>query len=297
MKQKYVHIEMRKATLQFIEYLNSVIEEYRRQGFVLSVRQLYYQCVARGKIENTLQSYKRLASTVNDGRLMGLIDWDAIEDRNRDIEIRSRWSSGSQIVRAVAQQFHMDMWENQDHRVFVIVEKAALAGVLGRICRQYDVPLLAARGYPSVSIMREMVLEQIMPALSNEQTPVILHLGDHDPSGIDMTRDLNERLQLFTENGHFIQVERIALNMDQVEELNPPPNPAKTTDSRFAEYRDRFGDESWELDALQPAYIEGLVRGRFDAHIDDDAWEQREAQIKEIKERLNRTAEEYEAEE
>lgn len=99
---------------------------------------------------------------------------------------------------------------------------------------------------------------------------VILHFGDHDPSGLDMTRDIRDRLSLFGAPG--VDVRRLALNMDQVEEHEPPPNPAKETDSRFANYQAEFGDESWELDALEPTILAGLVRDEVNGLIDDKPW-------------------------
>lgn len=293
MKQAYKTINMRGEALALIERINVIIDTYQRQGFILSVRQLYYQLVARAEIENTEKSYKRIASIINDGRLAGLIDWDAIEDRNRDIETKTRWRSAAQIITAAADGFHMDMWETQADRVLVIVEKAALSGVLGRVCTTYDVPLLAARGYPSVSIVREMALQHIAPAIREGQTVKVLHLGDHDPSGIDMSRDLDERLRLFMPGCYRLSLERIALNMPQIRELNPPPNPAKTTDSRFLDYQQKFGNDSWELDALNPAYLETLVENEIKACIDEGAWSEREEEIEGIRDSLLATAREY----
>lgn len=296
MKYAYKEMNFRKDTLKLIELINSIIDTYRRQGFVLSVRQLYYQLVARALIENTEKSYKRIASIINDGRIGGLIDWDAIEDRGRDVEIRTRWTSGAQIVRAAADGYHMDQWVGQQSRVFVIVEKAALAGVLGGICRQYDVPLLAARGYPSVSIVREMVRDHFLPAIrKSDQTITILHLGDHDPSGIDMTRDLTERIGMFLERDQFeADINRIALTMPQIEDKAPPPNPAKTTDSRFADYMKIYGTESWELDALEPAFLVDLVRAQVEAQIDWGQWNERREHIEQIREKLTKVADEFE---
>jgi hypothetical protein len=290
-KHQYKDISFRGDTLTLIHYMNVMIDSYIAQGFVLSVRQLYYQLVARDQIPNTERSYKRIASIINDARLAGMIDWDAIEDRNRDIELRTRWGSAADIVTAAARSFHMDMWVSQPARVVVIVEKAALVGVLGDVCRKLDVPLLAARGYPSVSIVREMALEHLGDALTRGQQAVVLHLGDHDPSGIDMTRDLEERFEMFC--GEPIQLRRLALNMPQIETLRPPPNPAKATDSRFAGYRKRFGDESWELDALEPRYLVDLVRHEIDGWIDTDAWDARHAEIEALRDKLELTAKQY----
>ena len=296
MKQAYIDFKPRGETAKLIEFINTLIDSYTAQGFTLSVRQLYYQLVARDLIPNTEKSYKRIASVINDGRLGGFIDWSAIEDRNRDIETRSRWASGAQIVRAVADQFHMDMWQGQHARVFVIVEKAALAGVLGGICRQYDVPLLAARGYPSVSIVREMVLEHFYgPVRQQDQDVVVLHFGDHDPSGLDMTRDLQDRIAMFA--GHWagrVEIRRLALNMPQIEEKQPPPNPAKVTDSRFQAYQREHGSESWELDALEPSYLVRLAETEISSYIEGVTWRERQALIDHTKTRLRKTAEEYE---
>ncbi len=290
MKLAYQDFKFRNDTLRTIQYINQIIDTYQKQGFVLSVRQLYYQLVARDYVPNTIQSYKRIAQYVNDGRLAGLIDWNAIEDRNRDVVKRSAWASGAQILKGAARSFHMDLWEGQESRIFVVVEKAALSGVLDSVCHQYDVPLLAARGYPSVSILRDMSLGHIVTALNEGQNVTVLHLGDHDPSGIDMTRDLTERYSLFVNrhydgNRHF-QVKRIALNMDQVEEKNPPPNPAKTTDSRFDDYRKQFGSDSWELDALEPSYLQSLVRAEVETLIDYSVWDERRDDIEDQRKRL-----------
>lgn len=278
MKQQYIEYNPRGETEKLIGFMNALISSYQAQGYKLSVRQLYYQLVARDMVENTERSYKRVAKIINDARCGGWMDWEAIEDRGRDIEMKYRWSSAKQIVQNAAWGFHMDMWEGQDHRPFVVVEKAALAGILEPICRKYDVPLLAARGYPSVSVVRELVLDHLKPASEDGQWPTVIHLGDHDPSGLDMTRDLDERFRLFMEsleNEDDLTVDRIALTMKQVQEKKPPPNPAKTTDARFADYRKRFGIESWELDALEPAYLSTLLENKIIGFIDDDKWEER----------------------
>lgn len=294
-KVAYLDKQFRRASMEMIDVINVIIEEYRRQGFVLTVRQLYYQLVARDYIANNLKEYKRVASLLNDARLAGLVSWDAIEDRTREFVRRSRWKSGSEILEAVSQQFHMDMWEGQGTRVFVLVEKEALVGVLEGVCHEYDMPLLAARGYPSVSVVREFVVRDLIPTLRNGQDATVLHLGDHDPSGIDMTRDLRDRINLFlgSRSGD-VAIRRIALNMPQIEELNPPENPAKTTDSRFEAYMREFGTSSWELDALSPSYIAELVRAFTNREIDTIAWNERRDLIEHTKDRISELAEGFE---
>lgn len=295
MKQFYKEFNFRDDSLTLISLMEQITNEYMRQGYVLTVRQLYYQLVARDIVENTERSYKRITSLVNDARLAGLIDWDSIEDRTRSFIRKSRWDSGKSILESCAKQFHMDMWLNQENRVFVIVEKEALAGVLERVCNEYDVPLLAARGYPSGTVLREFVENDVIPEIAaGGQHIIVLHLGDHDPSGIDMTRDLEERIQLFAEDqAHNIELNRIALTMEQIHEQNPPPNPAKTTDARFKDYRRKFGNESWELDALKPAYLNNLVGAHIQTWIDGRAWKEAKDRIEQIKGRIREVAQSF----
>lgn len=294
-KEAYQEQNFTPARMKMIATMSGIIAEYQHQGYDLTVRQLYYQLVARGIIENTLRSYKNTASLINDAKLSGHLDWDAMVDRTREFISRGHWTSGGEIIRATSRQYHEDMWNTQDFRVFVIVEKEALVGVLQDTCHEWDVPLLAARGYPSGTVLREFAKTQLLPTLRNGQGIRILHLGDHDPSGIDMTRDLTDRLDLFTYGQcSFTEVKRIALTMDQVEEEQPPENPAKTTDSRFADYMERYGESSWELDALSPAYLNDLVKGAIQEDLDEAAWEDREDRIQFVRDQLAERADEQE---
>ena len=229
---------------------------------------MYYQFVSRDLIANRDSEYKRLGSIINDGRLAGLIDWNAIKDRGRGMAGGYGYDSDPRDhVRAIATWFQLDRWKGQRYRPEVWVEKDALSGVVGRVCGELDVPYLACKGYMSQSEMwaAGRRLRQYFRA---GQTPIIIHLGDHDPSGLDMTRDIEERLRMFAETT--VEVRRIALNMDQVRQYNPPPNPAKLTDSRVTGYLAAYGDESWELDALEPTVLADLIRDEVEDLRDDE---------------------------
>lgn len=296
MRQRYRRFRFKPETLELIDKINSVIDEYVNEGFKLTVRQLYYQLVARDYIPNNERSYKQITGVINDARLAGVMDWDMIEDRTRAFERRNHWDNPGQILNAVASQYHQDLWERQPTRAFVIIEKEALASVFEGVCHEMDVPMLAARGYPSVSVLREFAVNDIIPAAQNGQDVLLLHFGDHDPSGIDMTRDLLERLELFTDDfmeGQTLSLERIALNMDQVRKYKPPPNPAKTTDARFANYQAEHGNKSWELDALSPSVLADLVRSNLEPYIDQERWDAVLDEINNHKTTLRKLAAKY----
>jgi hypothetical protein len=233
---------------------------------------------------------------VSDGRLAGLIDWDIIKDRGREMVHQAHWASPAEIIRACAEQFRVDHWAHQPWYVEVMVEKQALEGVLIPVCHQWDVPFTANKGYSSSSAMREAG-QRIYDRLRDGKEIVVIYLGDHDPSGIDMTRDIEERLRLFAEcqPEDTVQVEviRVALNMDQIEDLQPPENPAKITDSRAASYIERFGESSWELDAVEPRQLVELVSDCIRRHVDMKQWKQSEEEQRAGRRYLKQMADNY----
>ena len=268
-KIRYIEKRFQSISLDLIKKANIIIAEYDAMGFTLTLRQLYYQFVSRDFIPNTARSYQRLGDVINDARLAGLIDWNAIEDRTRNVRSLSHWDTPSAIVEACAEQFHLDLWATQRHRVEVWIEKDALIGVIEDVCNEFDVPFFSCRGYVSQSEMWGAAMRAVARmGIKNgvPQKTIVLHLGDHDPSGIDMTRDITDRINMFCAHHgypHIFQMRRLALNMDQVQEYHPPPNFAKATDARFAGYRKKYGDESWELDALNPTVLDGLIRNEI----------------------------------
>lgn len=292
MKEAFVQHSFNKTSLALVEKCNSILEEYRSQGYRLSLRQLYYQLVARDIIENSVKSYKRTGDLVSNARLAGLLDWGMIEDRNRETQQNSHWTSPASILRSAAYSFRMDRWVGQTCYVEVFVEKDALSGILLPVCSRWDVRFTANKGYSSSSAMYE-ASKRLVDAYREGRQIHIIYLGDHDPSGIDMTRDIKERFELFTRERFYFEVHRLALNYDQVEQWNPPENPAKESDSRYEGYVEKFGDSSWELDAVEPATLAELVSDQIEELIDFEEWDQIEDQEQEYKNQLENLARNY----
>lgn len=270
MKQAYIDKSFQRSSLELIDWANDIIASYQARGYSLTLRQLYYQMVSRDLIPNEKKSYDRIGSVLSDARLAGLVDWQAIEDRTRNLAARQKWDNPQQIVRAAWSSYKIDRWDNQQIRPEVWVEKEALAGVVARACNPLDVDYMSCRGYMSQSEMWQAG-QRFIRYCDAGQTPVIIHLGDHDPSGMDMTRDIVDRLEMFTGG---IEVERIALNWSQIQEYNPPPNPAKITDSRAEGYIAEFGESSWELDALDPDILVELIINKILSFRDDDRYDE-----------------------
>lgn len=269
-RMRYIDRKFSAKSLATIQQVNEIVVDYANQGFGLTLRQLYYQFVARGLIPNNDREYKNLGSVVNDGRLAGLIDWYAISDRGR--WLRNAWSDPGEPedqLEGMAESYKLDAWEGQDYRPEVWVEKDALVDIIGQACEPYGVAYFSCRGYTSQTEMWGAGRRILQNSRLGQRT-IIIHLGDHDPSGIDMSRDITERLSLFAQED--IAFERIALNRDQIDDYNPPPNPAKLTDSRSSGYVSLYGDESWELDALEPSVLVELISRTIAQYRDEDAY-------------------------
>jgi hypothetical protein len=268
-KIKYQDFTFRKATLEVIKQANEILTTYRAQGYDLTLRQLYYQFVSRGLIDNKDTEYKKLGSIINDARLAGVIDWDAIVDRTRSLRSLSHWENPASIIESAAYSYNYPKWSLQTYQPEVWVEKDALIGVVQQICDTLDIPCFSCRGYTSQTAMWDAA-QRLKGHKKRGKVPYVIHLGDHDPSGMDMTRDITDRLRTFGGN---IRVNRIALNWDQVQQYSPPPNPAKLTDARAEGYIAEYGEESWELDALEPSVIADLIETTVMEIRDEDAWD------------------------
>jgi len=256
--------------LAIIAMARKFVTEYQEQGFDLTIRQLFYKFVSEGRLPNTERDYKNLIVTVSEARMAGLLDWDAIVDRTRQKEGQQHWDSPKAIVDAAVKSYHIDKWANQPVRVEVWVEKRALIEVVGRAAYPLDVDYFSCNGYTSQSAMWRAA-ERLIEYEDAGQETVILHLGDHDPSGVDMSRDILDRLRIFDSR---VEVIRIALTMEQIDALSPPPNPTKAADSRSDGYVAVYGRECWELDALEPAYIVDLVTKEILKLRDDSLWDE-----------------------
>jgi hypothetical protein len=317
-KIEYKRARFGQSSLQIIDHANSILEEYTALRILVTLRQLFYQFVVRALIENKQREYKRLGAIINDARLAGMIDWNHLQDRTRNLSSLTHWSDPGGVIESAALSYHRDLWAGQKNHVEVWIEKDALVGVIEGVCEELDVPFFSCRGYTSQSEMWGASQRLLMHIRSGQKVHII-HLGDHDPSGLDMTRDIRDRLYGFVgyhlaedcatagkialwgnspqmsvgKTEQLLEVHRIALNRDQVARFNPPPNPAKISDSRARAYIAEFGAESWELDALNPEVLVGLVRENILAHMNFKLWEEQRDRQEEERALLTCTSENW----
>lgn len=293
MKYKFRKIRLNAQNIERLEQINSIIREYQADGYKLTLRQLYYQLVSREIIPNQQKEYSKLSTLLKEGRMGGVVDWDAIEDRLRVPESPSSWDHPSEILQSAINGYAKPRMKGQSAYIEVWVEKDALSGVLSRVTKEYHVPIMVNRGYSSVSAMYD-AFHRFNDAFISGQAIRILYLGDHDPSGIDMIRDIEDRILEFFYGTYFdndasfndlssrqyleqhhdmdFKVIPLALTKDQINEYNPPPNPAKMKDPRAGDYVKKNGQISWEVDALRPDVLNNLLHKAILSLIDLDLY-------------------------
>lgn len=249
-------LKLRSDNVDRLMVINKIIEEYQDLGYRLTLRQLYYQLVSRDVIPNVPEEYKKLGSLLVKGRMAGVVDWEAIEDRIRVPKIPYWVNDIEDALEDTINHYRLDRMEGQDYYIEVWCEKDALSGIISRVTEKFHIRLMINRGYSSASAMYRAAKRFQSQIDANSRLPYLIYLGDHDPSGLDMIRDIKERMLEF---GVEIEVNHIALTMNQIDEFNPPPNPAKITDPRAKWYLRLFGDMSWEVDALKPEDLTAIL--------------------------------------
>jgi hypothetical protein len=285
-------------------------QHYRGQGFSLTLRQMYYQLVARGHLENGQKHYKRIGDVLTKARYEGEFPLNGMVDRGRSIQggsstrcddsIQTGAGDATNWIRNLPEfllQTHR--WYAQETYVSVWVEKEALAEIFEQTCNQLGVGWFACRGYPSVSSLYSF-LKTAERATEGERHPrysfgdssweerhhgtaekvVVLYFGDHDPDGWEIPRSCERNLNILQQRtGTEMEIEfkRIALNMDQIEEFDPPPFPAKITSSRYEKYNEEHDtNDAWELDALEPPVLQQLITENVEAYFDEAIFDQQQ---------------------
>lgn len=266
MKEQFREKRFKSKSVVLLKRAQAIIAEYEAQSIIMTLRQLYYQLVSRAYLDNTPREYGKLSRLLTDARYCGLVDWDAIEDRVRVPQRPSQFEDISDLVECAKASYRLDRWRGQKYYIELFTEKDALSSILHPITRKWHVYFNVNRGYSSATAMYNTAKRYIRE-INNEKHLVLLYLGDHDPSGLDMIRDIGSRLEEFEVDN--LQLVHIALTSQQIKKYNPPPNPAKISDPRATEYIAIHGKKSWEVDALKPEVLIKLVENSISRFVDE----------------------------
>jgi len=235
-----------------------------------------------------------------DARLNGLVPWDAIEDRTRTFNVQpfeyhdpdSFLNYLVNRVKNAPKEYGLPKWYMQYNLVEVWAEKQALQTLFTEVIEEIEVTLGICRGYPSITFLN-LAASRLRPILEGDEyieKLIILYFGDHDPSGVDIERNIKDRLvETFNID---VEVKRIAITQEQIIKYRIPPMPTKKSDGRAKKYIEEYGEiSSVELDALDPNILQDLIRESaleyFDYHIDRERIEVLKRNREDLKERVS----------
>lgn len=281
MKEEFRKIKFQKKNLILLEKIKEILKEYEEQDIKVTLRQLYYQLVSRDLIPNKQSAYAKLSGLLTNARYSGVIDWKAIEDRIRVPSIPLTFRDTRELIETAVDWYELDRWEEQEYYIELWTEKDAISSVIKPLTDKYQVTMVVNRGYSSATAMYES--SERFNNQKGIKNCILLYLGDHDPSGLNMITDIQQRLNEF---GCNVKVIPIALTMEQVRKYNPPTNPAKETDPRAKWYFENYGDKSWEVDALKPEVLQELIETSILEYLDVDKFELIQEQEKQDKIKL-----------
>ena len=249
-----------------------IVEDYQNQNIIQTLRGYYYDLVSEGLIPNAIEIYKRIGKLISDLRYSGHIDWKAMEDRARKKDMASQWENVADLMNSAVHSYRLPRWENQNKYIELFTEKDTMYSRLAPLTKKYHIPLCINRGYASSSVIYDLS-KRILDKLEYRKQIVLLYVGDHDPSGLDMINDIEKRLTEFLEDGRDyydpdFKIIHVALTKDQIEKYKLPPNPAKVSDPRAKWYMMKHGNISWEVDAMKPQIMREIVEQEILKHVD-----------------------------
>jgi hypothetical protein len=256
-------IKLRRATQAEMQGRRDALLDIVAEGRPMTVRQVFYQATVRGVIEKTEQGYAKIKAALTDMRRAGDLPYDWLADNTRWMRKPRSFDGPEQAIAQAVRFYRKALWTDAGACVEVWLEKDALAGVVLDVTAEYDVPLMVARGYASLSFLHsaaEVMTEQHRPCF-------VYHLGDYDPSGVNAAEKIEETLQELAPAADIIFA-RVAVTPEQITAWSLPTRPTKASDSRAKSWGG--GDESVELDAIDPNQLRAIVRACVEQHLPRD---------------------------
>jgi hypothetical protein len=265
-----------KATLELLDACKKIIEETRP----ITVRGVCYRLFVAKLIDSMAKANtQKISRLLVWAREQGAIEWESIVDESRSMERISQWRDLESYARIIEHSYRRDFWAHQRNQVIVISEKATVAGILRPVLDEYGVTFFPVHGFNSATKMHDLA-ELIGRGAADEyhqQHFILLYVGDHDPSGMYMSEvDLPERLKRYGASdceewiGRSFDLERTALTRDDTDVL--PPFEAKEDDPRYRWYVEKYGEEAWELDAMDPNELRGRVQREIGRYVNRGDW-------------------------
>ena len=280
---------MRNESLHLLTQIQKIIDDY---DFAITLRQLFYQLVAKQIIPNQQKYYTKLSRLCVAGRDQGMLPEKAFADRLRQVDKPSSWIDLADFMDTVRQAYRKDVWQKQHCYIEIWTEKDALRGVIAPVTHSSNVSLLVVRGQVSRTAIYESY-KRFVQQIKKKKQCYLFYFGDFDPSGMSIYSSLVERLQNFgkygDEYGQEINFQRVALTANQISIHSLPQDPAKQSDPNYKKFVVEYGDNVVELDSLPPDALRNLINKCIVQKIDFEILNQ----IKEIEKNEQAVLEEF----
>jgi hypothetical protein len=258
-------IKRTRSTKAEVEARREALLDIIDEGRPMTVRQVFYQATVRGLVEKAESGYSKVQTDLTVMRRTGQLPYDWLADNTRWQRKPQTFDSIEQALKDTAQFYRKSLWTNADCYVEIWLEKDALSGVIYPVTSMYDVPLMVARGYASLSF-----LYSAAEYINNLDVPAyIYHLGDFDPSGVNAGEKIEETLRELAPDAD-ITFERVAVTPEQIADWDLPTRPTKASDTRAKAFGSAL---SVELDAIEPNQLRALVQEAVERHLPPEQFE------------------------
>jgi hypothetical protein len=253
---------MAKASLDLIESMHALAEAAQP----ITGRGIGYKLFTSGMIPSMeTKSMQRVYRLLKEARELGIIPWSWIVDETRQLEISSSWNDPEEFLDCAFRSYRRDLWQDQPLRIEVWSEKGTIRGVLAPVLDKFGVGFRVMHGFASATTVYDIAQDD------NGLPLIALYVGDYDPSGLFMSEvDLPGRLAKY--GGDHVELVRIALKHGDLAQLPSFPASDKANDKRYRWFVDAYGDNCWELDAMDPNNLRERVRSEIHKNVEPEAW-------------------------
>ena len=258
---------MPKGITETTKRRKELIFDWAEQHHPVTVRQIFYRLSTLDVVPKSEQGYQAVSRLCTLMRRNGEIPYSYFSDHTRWVRRPTTHNTIQDALQETAHIYRKALWQDQAVVCEIWIEKEALTGVVYEVTSEFDVPLVPVRGYPSVTLL-QAAAEQINTASRFGKKYHIFYFGDYDPSGVDIFRNISERLHEFSPQADLF-ISRPAVTEKQIREMQLPSRPTKKSDTRSK----GFGDESVELDAINPDKLREIVRDCIFSVLDQSALE------------------------
>jgi hypothetical protein len=254
----------RAQSRELLGQVHEVLRQYQA-NLPVTNRQVFYRLVAAYGFDKSEAAYERLSNLLNRARRSGEVPWSAIRDDGFHRGGHTGWASlgeFAETVQAWVDGYRVDRQAGQTRRVAVWCEAGGMVPQLERVAGEYSVPVFSSGGFDSVTAKHDKA-EQFAAMGS----VLVLHLGDHDPSGVHVFGSLDEDVRAFChELGGRVEFRRLAVLPEHVAKYGLVTSPAKASDRRA------FDGETVQAEALPPDVLADVVRSAIESELDPEEY-------------------------